>query len=82
MIGNQRLFISLIISKNNVSLKIADSSISKVTRVNNVRISKDLILKLVLVKPSLSENLMSMRKRTNNEVCDVNFNDGGCIFQA
>lgn len=62
MTSGQRQFISLTVPKSNVSVKIADVSISIVIGVGNVRIPKDLVLKSVLLVPSLSFTLMLVSK--------------------
>ena len=63
------------------TIRIADGSLSKVKGIASVRISKNLILKSVLLVPSLDFNLLSVSKLTQELNCSANFASKHVEFQ-
>ena len=62
-------------------VRIVDGSLSKVTGTGSVVITKDLILKFVLLVPNLACNLLSISKLTRDLKCVTNFFPTYCEFQ-
>ena len=62
-------------------IKIADGSLSSVVRIGSMRVSKDLILHLVLHVPTLKCNMLSIIKITHDNNCVANFHSSMCQFQ-
>ena len=62
-------------------VRIADGSLSKVVGIESIVISKDLILKSVLLVPNLSYNLLSISRLTKDLKCVTNFSSKLYEFQ-
>lgn len=81
MTGNSSLFSSLLPCKTLLHVKIADGTMAKVSGIGTVKISSNLNLLNVLYVPSLSCNLLSISKLTQDNQCCANFHSNGCVFQ-
>ena len=64
----------------NLTVRIADGSLSKVAGTGSVVISKDLNLTSVLLVPNLDCNLLSISKLTQEKNCVTKFFKNGCEF--
>lgn len=65
----------------NLTVRIADGSLSKVSGTGSVVISKDLILDCVLLVPNLDCNLLSVSKLIQEKNCVAKFYSNNCVFQ-
>ncbi|RVW49546.1 Retrovirus-related Pol polyprotein from transposon TNT 1-94 [Vitis vinifera] len=66
---------------NNLTVRIADGSLSKVAGTGSVVLSRDLTLNSVLLVPNLDCNLLSISKLTKEKRCITNFSSTHCEFQ-
>ena len=62
-------------------VRIADGSLPKVVGIGSVMISQKLILKSMLLVPTLTCNLISVSKLTRDFKCVANFSHTCCSFQ-
>ncbi|PON36390.1 hypothetical protein PanWU01x14_328850 [Parasponia andersonii] len=81
MTGNPSLFHTFTPCFINFMVKIAGGSLTKVAGVGSVILSEDLILKSVLLVPSLDCNLLSVSKLTRDLTCVTNFFTMHCEFR-
>lgn len=65
----------------NLSVRIANGSLSKVVGIGSVQISPNLTLKSVLHVPMIDCNLISIGKLTRDNHCHANFSPNVCVFQ-
>lgn len=73
MTGDAALFHDYSLSRNNLTVKIADGSLSKVVGTSSIIISKDLVLNSVLHVPKLECNLLSVNKLIQEHRCVTKF---------
>ena len=62
-------------------VRTADGSISKIAGIRSIALSKDLVLKSILLVPKLTSNLLSISKITRDLNCVTNFYQMHCEFQ-
>lgn len=72
MMGNRTLFLGYNSCNENLIVKIADGSHSRVTRISDISIPKELTLKRVLHVSNLDYNL-SIRNFTQDHNCFAKF---------
>ena len=80
MIGNIKLLTSFKPCDENWTVKIADGFLSRVIGTDSIAISKDIILKSVLLVPNLDCNLLSFSKLTIDHDCVAKFSNNLCEF--
>ena len=81
MTGNSNLFHTFSPCSGNYMVQIADGSTSKVAGMGTIIVTKDLILKSVLLVPKLTYNLLSISKLTKDLRCITHFSSTHCEFQ-
>ncbi|RVW57690.1 Retrovirus-related Pol polyprotein from transposon TNT 1-94 [Vitis vinifera] len=81
MTGDATIFDTYSSCPNNLTVRIADGSLSKVTGTGSVVLSRDLTLNSVLLVPNLDCNLLSISKLTKEKRCITNFSSTHCEFQ-
>ncbi|RVX23033.1 Retrovirus-related Pol polyprotein from transposon TNT 1-94 [Vitis vinifera] len=81
MTGDATIFDTYSSCPNNLTVRIADGSLSKVSRTGSVVLSRDLTLNSVLLVPNLDCNLLSISKLTKEKRCITNFSSTHCEFQ-
>ena len=81
MTGDRTIFDTLKPCPYNLSVRIANGSLTKVTGIGSVVLSKDLVLHSVLLVPKLDCNLLSINKLTKDNRCISKFSSTCCIFQ-
>ncbi|RVW73200.1 Retrovirus-related Pol polyprotein from transposon RE1 [Vitis vinifera] len=81
MTGDATIFDTYSSCPNNLTVRIADGSLSKVAETGSVVISRDLTLNSVLLVPNLDCNLLSISKLTKEKRCITNFSSTHCEFQ-
>ena len=81
MMGDATIFSTYSPCPNNLTVRIADGSLSKVTGTGSVVLSRDLTLNSVLLVPNLDCNLLSISKLTKEKRCITNFSSTHCEFQ-
>ncbi|RVX01052.1 Retrovirus-related Pol polyprotein from transposon TNT 1-94 [Vitis vinifera] len=81
MTGDATIFDTYSSCPNNLTIRIADGSLSKVAGTGSVVLSRDLTLNSVLLVPNLDCNLLSISKLTKEKRCITNFSSTHCEFQ-
>ncbi|RVW56491.1 Retrovirus-related Pol polyprotein from transposon TNT 1-94 [Vitis vinifera] len=81
MTGDATIFDTYSSCPNNLTVRIADGSLSKVVGTGSVVLSRDLTLNSVLLVPNLDCNLLSISKLTKEKRCITNFSSTHCEFQ-
>ncbi|RVW29262.1 Retrovirus-related Pol polyprotein from transposon TNT 1-94, partial [Vitis vinifera] len=81
MKGDATIFDTYSSCPNNLTVRIADGSLSKVAGTGSVVLSRDLTLNSVLLVPNLDCNLLSISKLTKEKRCITNFSSTHCEFQ-
>ncbi|RVW57066.1 Retrovirus-related Pol polyprotein from transposon TNT 1-94 [Vitis vinifera] len=81
MTGDVTIFDTYSSCPNNLTVRIADGSLSKVAGTGSVVLSRDLTLNSVLLIPNLDCNLLSISKLTKEKRCITNFSSTHCEFQ-
>ncbi|RVW54646.1 Retrovirus-related Pol polyprotein from transposon TNT 1-94 [Vitis vinifera] len=81
MTGDATIFDTYSSCPNNLTVRIADGSLSKVAGTGSVVLSRDLTLNSVLLVPNLDCNLLSISKLTKEKRCITNFSSTHCEFQ-
>ncbi|RVW52456.1 Retrovirus-related Pol polyprotein from transposon RE1 [Vitis vinifera] len=81
MTGDATIFDTYNSCPNNLTVRIADGSLSKVAGTGSVVLSRDLTLNSVLLVPNLDCNLLSISKLTKEKRCITNFSSTHCEFQ-
>ena len=81
MTGDITLFKDFYPCQENLTVRIADGSLSKVTGLGSVMISEELVLEFVLLVPKLDCNLLSISKLTEERKCVAKFTVQNCVFQ-
>ena len=81
MIGNSNLFHTFSPCSGNYMVWIADGSTSKGAGMGTIIVTKDLILKFVLLIPKLTYNLLSISKLTKDLRCITHFSSTHCDSQ-
>ncbi|RVX00895.1 Retrovirus-related Pol polyprotein from transposon TNT 1-94 [Vitis vinifera] len=81
MTGDATIFDTYSSCPNNLTVQIADGSLSKVAGTGSVVLSRDLTLNSVLLVPNLDCNLLSISKLTKEKRCITNFSSTHCEFQ-
>ncbi|RVW23954.1 Retrovirus-related Pol polyprotein from transposon TNT 1-94 [Vitis vinifera] len=81
MTGDATIFYTYSSCPNNLTIRIADGSLSKVAGIGSVVLSRDLTLNSVLLVPNLDCNLLSISKLTKEKRCITNFSSTHCEFQ-
>ncbi|RVW35969.1 Retrovirus-related Pol polyprotein from transposon TNT 1-94 [Vitis vinifera] len=81
MTGDATIFDTYSSCPNNLTVRIADGSLSKVVETGSVVLSRDLTLNSVLLVPNLDCNLLSISKLTKEKRCITNFSSTHCEFQ-
>ncbi|PON70009.1 LOW QUALITY PROTEIN: hypothetical protein PanWU01x14_084730 [Parasponia andersonii] len=81
MTGDETLFHSYSPSHGNFSARIADGTLSQVAGTGSIVISKDIVLKSVLLVLKLSYNLLSISKITRDMNCVAKFSNT-CFFSG
>ena len=81
MTGDATIFSTYSPCPNNLTVRIADGSLSKVAGTGSVVLSRDLTLNSVLLVPNLDCNLLSISKLTKEKRCITNFSSTHCEFQ-
>ncbi|RVW67994.1 Retrovirus-related Pol polyprotein from transposon RE1 [Vitis vinifera] len=82
MIGDEKLFSTYNPSYKNLTMRIANGSLSKVAGTGSVRVSKNIPLDSVLLVPKLNCNLLSISKLTWDLNCVTKFGSNLCEFQV
>lgn len=72
MIGNAKLLTTYNPSSENLMVRIADGSFSKVAGIESVPITNDLTLRFMLLVPNLTCNLLLISKLTKDLNCVTN----------
>ena len=80
MAGNESLFDSYNPCTEIYTMRIADGSVSKVVGIGSIVLTKDLILKFVLLVPNLVCNLLLVNKLIKDMNCVTNFHSKYCEF--
>ena len=80
MTGDATIFCTYSPCPNNLTVRIADGSLSKVAGTGSVVLSRDLTLNSVLLVPNLDCNLLSISKLTKEKRCITNFSSTHCEF--
>lgn len=80
MTGDATIFDLYNPCQNNVTVRIADGLLSKVTGTGSVVLSKDITLNSVLLIPNLDCNLLSISKLAKEKRCVANFFSTHCEF--
>ena len=80
MTGDATIFYTYSPCPNNLTVRIADGSLSKVAGTGSVVLSRDLTLNSVLFVPNLDCNLLSISKLTKENGCITNFSSTHCEF--
>ena len=80
MTGNADLFHNYSLYSENFRVCIADGFMSKVAGIGSICLTKDLILKSVLLVPNLTRNLLSISKLSRDLNCVTNFYSTHCEF--
>ncbi|RVX15883.1 Retrovirus-related Pol polyprotein from transposon TNT 1-94 [Vitis vinifera] len=81
MTGDATIFYTYSSCPNNLTVRIADGSLSKVAGTGSIVLSRDLTLNSVLLVPNLDCNLLSISKLTKEKRCITNFSSTHCEFQ-
>ncbi|RVW83799.1 Retrovirus-related Pol polyprotein from transposon TNT 1-94 [Vitis vinifera] len=81
MTGDATIFDTYSSCPNNLTVRIADGSLSKVVGTGSVVLSRDLTLNSVLLVPNLDCNLLSISKLTKEKRRITNFSSTHCEFQ-
>ncbi|RVW20455.1 Retrovirus-related Pol polyprotein from transposon RE1 [Vitis vinifera] len=81
MTGDATIFDTYSSCPNNLTVRIADGSLSKVAGTGSVVLSRDLTLNSVFLVPNLDCNLLSISKLTKEKRCITNFSSTHCEFQ-
>ena len=81
MMGDATIFYTYSSCPNNLRVRIADGSLSKVAGTGSVVLSRDLTLNCVLLVPNLDCNILSISKLTKEKRCITNFSSIHCEFQ-
>ena len=81
MTGDATIFYTYSPCPNNLTVRIADGSLSKVAGTGSVVLSRDLTLNSVLLVPNLDCNLLSISKLAKEKRCITNFSSTHCEFQ-
>ncbi|RVW80145.1 hypothetical protein CK203_054111 [Vitis vinifera] len=81
MTGDATIFDTYSSCPNNLTVRIADGSLSKVAGTGSVVLSRDITLNSVLLVPNLDCNLLSISKLTKEKRCITNFSSTHCEFQ-
>ena len=81
MTGDATIFSTYSPCPNNLTVRIADGSLSKVAGTGSVVLSRDLTLNSILLVPNLDCNLLSISKLTKEKRCITNFSSTHCEFQ-
>ncbi|RVW74059.1 Retrovirus-related Pol polyprotein from transposon TNT 1-94 [Vitis vinifera] len=81
MTGDATIFDTYSSCPNNLTVRIADGSLSKVAGTGSVVLSRDLTLNSVLLVPNLDCNLLSISKLIKEKRCITNFSSTHCEFQ-
>ncbi|RVX20036.1 Retrovirus-related Pol polyprotein from transposon RE2 [Vitis vinifera] len=81
MTGDATIFDTYSSCPNNLTVRIAYGSLSKVAGTGSVVLSRDLTLNSVLLVPNLDCNLLSISKLTKEKRCITNFSSTHCEFQ-
>ncbi|RVW60823.1 Retrovirus-related Pol polyprotein from transposon TNT 1-94 [Vitis vinifera] len=81
MTGDATIFDTYSSCPNNLTVRIADGSLSKVAGTGSVVLSRDLTLNSVLLVPNLDCNLLSISKLTKEKRCITNFSSTHYEFQ-
>ena len=81
MTGDATIFYTYSPCPNNLTVRIADGSLSKVAGTGSVVLSRDLTLNSVLLVPNLDCNLLSISKLTKEKKYITNFSSTHCEFQ-
>ncbi|RVW47126.1 Retrovirus-related Pol polyprotein from transposon RE1 [Vitis vinifera] len=81
MTGDATIFDTYSSCPNNLTVRIADGSLSKVAGTGSVVLSRDLTLNSVLLVSNLDCNLLSISKLTKEKRCITNFSSTHCEFQ-
>ncbi|RVW74752.1 Retrovirus-related Pol polyprotein from transposon TNT 1-94 [Vitis vinifera] len=81
MTGDATIFDTYSSCPNNLTVRIADGSLSKVAGTGSVVLSRDLTLNSVLLVPNLDCNLLSISKLTKEKRCITNFSSTHCEFK-
>lgn len=81
MTGDATLIQNFTPCSENITVRIADGSISKVLGTGSVMIEENLTLDSVLLVPNLDCNLLSISKLTQEKNCVANKSPNHCVFQ-
>ncbi|RVW20625.1 Retrovirus-related Pol polyprotein from transposon TNT 1-94 [Vitis vinifera] len=81
MTGDATIFDTYSSCPNNLTVRIANGSLSKVAGTGSVVLSRDLTLNSVLLVPNLDCNLLSISKLIKEKRCITNFSSTHCEFQ-
>lgn len=81
MCTDQNQFINLSLMRNSVPIKLPDGSISHVTKIGDVNLTANLVLKNVLYTPNFKFNLMSVSKLSSSGKIKFTFYPAYCILQ-
>ncbi|KZV22300.1 hypothetical protein F511_17902 [Dorcoceras hygrometricum] len=81
MTGNLNSFCSYTPCNSDMTVRIADGSLSRIHGIGDINVSRDITLKNVFHVPSLKCNLISVSKLTRDCHCRANFSSGSCLFQ-
>ncbi|KAG2689059.1 hypothetical protein I3760_09G123000, partial [Carya illinoinensis] len=82
MTGDEKLFSTYNPCYKNLTVRIADGSLSKVAGTGSVRVSENITLDSVLLVPKLNCNLLSISKLTRDLNCVTKFGSNLCEFQV
>ena len=82
MTGDEKFFSTYNPCYKNLTVRIADGSLSKVAGTGSVRVSKNITLDSVLLVPKLNCNLLSISKLTRDLNCVTKFGLNLCEFQV
>ena len=80
MTGDENLFHTFSPCQENLTVRIADGSLSKVTGIGSISLTKKLILDFVLLVPKLDCNLLSINKLSKDKNCVAKFFSHCCVF--
>ena len=80
MTGDANLFHTFSPCQENLTVRIVDGSLSKVTGIGSISLTKNLILSFALLVPKLDCNLLSISKLSRDN-CVAKFFSHYCVFQ-
>ncbi|XP_076925214.1 uncharacterized protein LOC143587953 [Bidens hawaiensis] len=81
VMDDKDVFDSLDVSEFSISVKHPNGSNASVTKIGNIKLRSDVILRDVFVVPEYCVNLLSVYKLTSDNKLDVIFNENNCFLQ-